>query len=97
MSSVLITGCDRGIGRMFATQYGPQGYDVHATYCDIANRIGADRNFHHHHQFGVTDSARFDQVAKSLDGAPVDILISNAGVGQAHFVSIYETKCHIVS
>ncbi len=80
MSNILITGCDSGIGRTFATQYAADGHTVHATYNDAANRIDAAGNFHHH-QLDVTDFAQFDRVAKTLDGAPIDILISNAGVG----------------
>jgi len=80
MSSVLITGCDRGIGRTFATQYADEGYTVHATYYDLANRIDGDGDIHHH-QLDVTDFAQFDAVAETLGGAPIDILISNAGIG----------------
>lgn len=80
MSSVLITGCDMGIGREFALQYAAQGYTVHATYRDVENRIEADGDFHHH-QLDVTELAQFDTLAATLGGAPLDILISNAGVG----------------
>ncbi len=80
MGSVLITGCDTGIGRHFAMQYAEEGHVVHATYFDIANRIESDGDIHHH-QLDVSDFSQFDAVAKTLDGAPIDILISNAGVG----------------
>ncbi len=80
MSSVLITGCDTGIGREFAIQYAADGHEVHATYRNIMNRIEADGNFRHH-QLDVTDFAQFERVAMELAGAPIDILVSNAGVG----------------
>ena len=37
--TVLVTGCDTGLGREFARQYAQDGWRVVATYRDVANRI----------------------------------------------------------
>ncbi|MGE0314602.1 MAG: SDR family oxidoreductase [Lautropia sp.] len=76
----LITGCDTGLGREFAIQYAKAGYEVHATYRDPANRI--DVAGLHHHPLDVTDFAQFDALARTLAGAPIDVLVSNAGIGR---------------
>jgi NAD(P)-dependent dehydrogenase (short-subunit alcohol dehydrogenase family) len=38
MPTVLITGCEEGLGRGFAEAYAGDGWDVIATYREIANR-----------------------------------------------------------
>jgi NAD(P)-dependent dehydrogenase (short-subunit alcohol dehydrogenase family) len=79
MPSVLITGCDTGLGREFALQYAQAGFTVYATYRDLANRLpdAAMRHF----ALDVTDFAQFDAIKKDLGRVPIDLLISNAGVG----------------
>ena len=47
MPTVLITGCDEGLGRGFAEAYAGDGWDVIATYRDIANRWGEDGAIRH--------------------------------------------------
>lgn len=79
MPSVLITGCDRGLGREFALQYAQAGFTVHATYRDLANRI-PDESMHHF-ALDVTDFAQIEGVKHALGSAPIDVLICNAGVG----------------
>ena len=79
MPSVLITGCDTGLGREFALQYAQAGYIVHATYQDLANRL-PDASMQHH-ALDVTDFAQFDALKQHLGGAPLDLLVSNAGIG----------------
>ena len=60
MGTVLVTGCDSGIGREFATQYADAGYAVVATYRDLANRLDDARM--RHRALDVTDkSARVHQ------------------------------------
>lgn len=79
MPSVLITGCDTGLGREFARQYAQAGYTVHATYRDPVNRLpdGSIR----HYALDVTDFAQFAALKQGLGDAPIDLLVSNAGVG----------------
>jgi NAD(P)-dependent dehydrogenase (short-subunit alcohol dehydrogenase family) len=76
MSSVLITGANRGIGRAIATEFARRGHRVIATArdpqtladLDVAERLALD----------VTDDA---SVAAAVEAAgDIDVLISNAGV-----------------
>lgn len=79
MPSALITGCDTGLGREFATQYAQAGFAVYATYRDLANRL-PDRSMRHF-ALDVTDFAQFAAVKVELGDAPIDVLVSNAGIG----------------
>lgn len=79
MPSVLITGCDTGLGREFAVQYARAGYSVHATYRDFSNRL-PDAAMQHH-ALDVTDFAQFDALKQRLGATPLDLLVSNAGIG----------------
>jgi NAD(P)-dependent dehydrogenase (short-subunit alcohol dehydrogenase family) len=76
MSSVLITGANRGIGRAIATEFARHGHRVVATArdprtltdLDVGQRLALD----------VTDDA---SVAAAVAAAgDIDILIANAGV-----------------
>ncbi len=53
MPSVLITGCDSGLGREFALQYAQEGFSVWATYRDMASALPDTRM--QHHPLDVTD------------------------------------------
>lgn len=80
MPSVLITGCDTGIGREFARQYAAEGWSVIATFRDMANALPEDaglRSF----PLDVTQPRHFDDLRAALGSQPIDILISNAGIG----------------
>lgn len=77
---VLITGCDAGIGREFARQYDAAGWTVFATYKSLDNAI-AGGNAMRHHALDVTDPHQFAAVKAALADAPIDLLVSNAGVG----------------
>ena len=79
MSSVLITGCDQGLGREFALQYAHAGFVVYATYRDIATRLPDDNILHF--ALDVTDFAQFNALKQALGDAPIDVLVSNAGIG----------------
>ncbi len=81
MGTVLVTGCDSGIGREFAVQYADAGYAVIATYRDLANRLPDDARMRHR-ALDVTDFTQFDALAAELAGEPIDILVSNAGIGR---------------
>lgn len=81
MGTVLVTGCDRGLGREFAVQYADAGYAVVATYHDLGQRL-PDREGMRHRALDVTDLAAFDRLAAELAGEPIDILVSNAGIGR---------------
>ena len=79
MPSVLITGCDSGLGREFARQYAQAGFTVFATYRDLANQLPdpALRHF----ALDVCEFAQFEALKKALGDTPIDLLISNAGIG----------------
>ncbi len=77
MPTVLITGCDEGIGREFATAYLADGWSVIATYLKLANRL-PDAPRLHQYQLDVTDLDQFATVKAALGGAAIDLLIANA-------------------
>lgn len=62
MGTVLVTGCDSGLGREFAVQYADAGYAVVATYHDLARRL-PDHPGLRHRGLGVTDHGAFDRLA----------------------------------
>ena len=67
---LVITGANRGIGRALAEFYRGRGDTVTGTARDDSADIRLD----------VTDPAQQAQMARKLDGQPVDLLICNAGV-----------------
>lgn len=80
MSTVLITGCDTGIGREFATQLTEAGRHVIATYRDIASRL-PDHPAIRHFALDVTSADQFKALKRTLGDEPIDLLVSNAGIG----------------
>ncbi|EEY60385.1 short chain dehydrogenase, putative [Phytophthora infestans T30-4] len=62
--TVLITGATRGLGLTFAKHYTKAGWKV----------IGTARNLDTYNEASIT------QMAKDLDGVPIDLLINNAGI-----------------
>jgi NAD(P)-dependent dehydrogenase (short-subunit alcohol dehydrogenase family) len=81
MPTVLITGCDAGIGREFAIQYARDGYAVIATYRDLANRL-PDAPSMRHFPLDVTDFAEFAALKRAIGAEPIDLIVSNAGIGR---------------
>ncbi len=86
MATIVITGCDTGLGVEFARQYAADGHRVLATCLDppaahatrsIAGDIAVPK-------LDITDHAAIEAFAAGLAGAPVDILLSNAGIGRPH-------------
>jgi NAD(P)-dependent dehydrogenase (short-subunit alcohol dehydrogenase family) len=70
---VTITGASRGIGAALAGHYRTQGHAVTGT-----SRRGGGA--HDLVALEVTDPAQFAGLARRLDGAPVDLLVCNAGI-----------------
>jgi len=89
MPSVLISGCDTGIGREFARQYSRAGWQVYATYRDLANRLPAAEadGTISHHSLDVTRPEDFIRLKDELAEKTIDVLLSNAGIGHGlhHF------------
>jgi len=86
MPTVLITGCDTGLGVEFARQYAAEGYRVFATCLDpdTADATRAIKGDLHVRKLDVSDLAAIDALADELRNEPIDILISNAGLGKHH-------------
>lgn len=86
MPSVLITGCDTGLGPEFARQYAAEGYRVFATCLDpsTASAARSIRGDVRVLKLDVSDRGAIDALAAELKGEAVDILLSNAGLGKHH-------------
>ena len=86
MKTLLITGANRGIGLEFVRQYAAEGWQVFAccrkpAAADLLNRLVnqfPDRI--QAHALDVTDHQQIEQLAQTLTGQPIDLLINNAGV-----------------
>ncbi len=86
MSSILITGANRGIGLEFTAQYAAAGWRVLAACRDpsetgdlrrIAEAAGGAVSLH---RLEVTDPQSIRRLADELSSQPVDLLLNNAGV-----------------
>lgn len=80
MTTVLITGANRGLGLEFVRQYREAGADViaccrHPAQADSLNRLGAKVM-----ELDVADPAAVANLAAQLKGAALDIVIANAGI-----------------
>jgi NAD(P)-dependent dehydrogenase (short-subunit alcohol dehydrogenase family) len=85
MTTVLITGANRGIGLQLARSYAAKGATVIATarMPDAAEALKALKAAHASLQvlpLDVTDAASLDALVAQLSRRPVDLLIANAGV-----------------
>lgn len=82
MSTVLITGANRGLGLEFARQYHERGWRIHAC-CrqpDDAPELMAMRSPSFLvHTLDVSDFARIAELAREID-EPLDLLLNNAGI-----------------
>ena len=82
MTTVLITGANRGIGLEFVKQYAGEGARVHAC-CrepDKADKLKAVAGDIVIHALDVRDAPAIYALAKEID-EPLDIVIANAGAG----------------
>lgn len=85
MTSVLVTGTNRGIGLEFVRQYAADGARVFAC-CRAPDRAEALNEIArrsdgrvHIHRLDVTDETAVQALAAELKEEPIDILINNAG------------------
>ena len=94
MPSNLITGANRGLGLEFTRQYLADGWQVYATCRDpasaselsgLADASGGKLRIL---ELDVTDLASVTAAAEELDGAAIDLLLNNAGVGGARGQSV---------
>ena len=85
MSSVMITGANRGLGLEWARQYAEAGWRVLAS-CrrpDEADDLKALAGSHPRvsvHRLDVTDSEQLRTLQLDLEEARIDVLLNNAGV-----------------
>jgi NAD(P)-dependent dehydrogenase (short-subunit alcohol dehydrogenase family) len=85
MSSVLITGSNRGLGLEFCKQYAKEGWDVLACcrHPDQAVKLNNLVAYNPHvrvHEMDVMDRNGIDALANDLKDLTIDLLIANAGV-----------------
>jgi NAD(P)-dependent dehydrogenase (short-subunit alcohol dehydrogenase family) len=86
MATIVITGCDTGLGVEFARQYAAEGHKVYATCLapEAAHESRAIAGDVEVLKLDMTDHAGIAAFAASLGGRPVDILLNNAGIGRPH-------------
>jgi NAD(P)-dependent dehydrogenase (short-subunit alcohol dehydrogenase family) len=86
MSTLLITGANRGIGLEFCNQYAAAGWRVLACCrdpgrADALNKLAARHpDLIELHALDVTSHVRIGQLARILADESIDLLINNAGV-----------------
>jgi len=76
VSTVLITGASRGIGREFARQYEAGGWRVIAT-CRDPSKYDLEGEVY---RLDVTDPDSVAALHRELNGEAIDLLINNAGI-----------------
>ncbi len=95
--TILITGANRGIGLELARQFTNDGWGVIAC-CrrpEEADELTALEKENAGkltvHRLDVTDAGQIQELARSLKGRAIDILLNNAGVGGGRQQSFGET------
>jgi NAD(P)-dependent dehydrogenase (short-subunit alcohol dehydrogenase family) len=84
MSTVLITGANRGLGLEFARQYSADGWDVIATarnpkQSEELERLAKSKSVFLQ-MLDVTSNESVKHLAEVLNGRPVDLLILNSAI-----------------
>jgi NAD(P)-dependent dehydrogenase (short-subunit alcohol dehydrogenase family) len=79
MSTVLVTGANRGIGLELCRQYARRGDHVIAT-CRKASSELRETGAEIHEDIEVTDDASVEALARALQGRHIDILVNCAGI-----------------
>jgi NAD(P)-dependent dehydrogenase (short-subunit alcohol dehydrogenase family) len=84
MSSVLITGANRGLGLEFARQYAAEGWDVIATarnpkQSKELEQVAKNENVSVQ-SLNVASDESVKALAATLDGTPIDLLILNSAI-----------------
>lgn len=85
MSTVLITGANRGLGLEFVRQYLKDGWQVlglcrEPQQATALRQLERDADRLQVHRLDVGDFAAIDQLSSDLEGVAIDVLINNAGV-----------------
>ena len=85
MNTILITGCNRGIGLELVSQYASDGWRVYAT-CrapDAAEKLHALAGQHSSisvHALNVANQDDIRALGNKLAGVRIDVLLNNAGI-----------------
>jgi NAD(P)-dependent dehydrogenase (short-subunit alcohol dehydrogenase family) len=80
MSTILITGANRGIGLELARQYAAAGWDVIATARDPKDAAELKKLKVRVEALEVTDQKQVKALAKKLKDVDIDVLLNNAGM-----------------
>lgn len=85
MSTILITGANRGLGLEFVCQYATDGWEVLATSRQPKQSGELEQLAMQHptvvlHRLDVTDDGSVQSLADKLDGKPIDVLLHSAGI-----------------
>ncbi|MFK8041768.1 SDR family oxidoreductase [Congregibacter sp.] len=85
MATVLITGVNRGLGLEFVRQYAAAGWTVFGTCRDLDNaselkELATAADNVTVYKLDVSDAAAIAELADTLRGIAIDVLILNAGV-----------------
>ncbi len=77
--TAVITGANRGIGLALSQQLSAQGYDIIGVCRQTSDELDAlaSRVIS---GIDITDSSCVEQVARTLDGQSIDLLVNNAGL-----------------
>jgi NAD(P)-dependent dehydrogenase (short-subunit alcohol dehydrogenase family) len=83
LSTIVITGANRGMGLEFARQYAEDGWRVHASARNPADAeqlqtLASEHAELHLHALDVSSTESVGEFAAALGDQPVDILLSNA-------------------
>lgn len=85
MSTILITGANRGLGLEFARQYATDGWEVLAATRQPEKSADLKQLSAQHptltlHRLNVTDEKSAQDLARKLDGKPIDVLLHSSGI-----------------
>lgn len=84
MSTILITGANRGLDLEFVRQYAADGWEVLATSRQPEKSAELRQLASQHpialHRLDVTDEKSVKDLADRLDGKPIDVLLHSSGI-----------------